>query len=950
MKKILCLVAMAVMLFTSCLKNEEPASLTQLREAKSALITAQAAYKTAEAALKQAEVEFQNALTAEQVLLNEMQALLNEAQEIENEMKALELEIQQAETEAEKARYEALKAGYENDLLENQQERERMLAEHQRDMFDLLEQVAQAELDYENALKLMEASKLNLSPEQQAVVDNYVAALSALRYGGSYENAAGQTIIVTESLTDLRQDLIDYSAQLKNAEFNWNHEERIAQAMLDSVIAKAAYDEEIAAMERFAKFAEDINIQEWVAEAAELEDSIKVVMNGYIQETHKFEDMVADVEAIDDALDEIDDKAEYIANNPDIATPDDAPDPDENNPIVESKKYVAEQSKIALKDSLDEAMTADSEIDRSFDLKITEVAGLREWMISEINGILPMEQKILLDPNTMKYSLESNIAKAEFPLYQYDPFVPEVSADNYGMMIERAKQLRTSIDTYSRTEVEGLDFQAWYHKNNPTLEQVQIRYNKARAKWDAVANAVTEAIAAYKIGSDFDAQNALYNAWLDFDEIATPTDAQIQAYLDAYTKYITLRQPLDGKARTITVSGEKKNIVDYLKVANWGTIITEAVLQPIRDENQLTLSLGYDKLSGSELYLEDDFDENGLFPRWEYLSKKLWGKEYQRVATDTYLGESFEFAYSRRSIQVSGYWLTSYGYYNVGDVAEKLVELGYQIRFPSDIDVVINEYNVGNYETDQYFYLIFDNTSDYGLWEVNTSNHNLYNQNSILYYNQDVVNDLLAQLDKVIADFEAEFAGIEEDIEEYLLADKAIEEKIEAIVEEYNAYVKENQAPLLAEKNALAAEIFEQQIIVAKIEAQMKALDDLRERYMSLINTYYGAVTGDNPSATDLDELEEAIKTILLTYEENIIDLSETLNEELETLLALRNGTDGDSVLYEQTLERLTDKVNEIEKKIEDRIAMIEFYEDLLKDTLEVFAGGEEVEEGGEEA
>lgn len=949
MKKFLCLIAMAVMLFTSCLKNEEPASLIELRQAKSALITAQAAYKTAEAALKQAEVEFQNALTAEQLLLNEMQTLLNEAQAIQNEIDALELELRQAKNAAEIAEYEAKKALYENELLANQQERERMLKQHEADMYDLLAEVAQAELDYENALKLMEASKLHLTEEQQAVIDNYVAALTALRYGGSYVNIAGDDIYVSESLSDLRQELIEANAQLKNAEFNWNHNERVAYAVLDSVAAQTALDETIKAMEEFIAFADDPDIKNWEAEAKKIEESAREKMDSLVVIAEQSAALEEELGQIDDQLDAVLVQASYIANNP--TGLDDAPDAESDPVIVESKKYVAEQSRIALKDSLDEAMTADSEIDRSFELKVTEVAGLREWMISEINWILPMEQEILLDPNTMKYSLESNIAKVEFPLYHYDASVPEVLAYNYDM-IGRAKQLRTWIDTYSKTEVEGLDFQAWYHANNPSLEQVQIRYNKARAKWDAVANAVTEAIAAYKIGSEYDAQNTLYNAWLDFDEIATPTDAQIQAYLDAYTKYITLRQPLDGKARTIMVSGEEKNIVDYLKVANWGTIITEAVLQPIREENQLTLSLGYDKLSGSELYLEDDFDKNGLFPRWEYLSKRLWGKEYQRVATDTYLGENFEFAYSRRSIEVSGNWLSSNGYYNVGDVAEKLVELGYQIRFPSDIDVVIDEYNVGDYETDQYFYLIFDNTSDYGLWEVNTWNHSVYNYNSILYYNQDVVNDLLAQLDKVIADFEAEFAGIEEDIEEYLLADKAIEEKIEAIVEEYNAYVKENQAPLLARKVELADEVLKNEIDYEKLDAVIDAEEDLLGHYMQLINVYYNLFSGDNIGATapeNTKELEDIIAEIIAEYEEDIIGLSEDLNDAKKALLELRNGTDGDTVVYEQELDRLTDKVEQIEAEIDARLADIEYYEDLLKKTLDVFAGVAE-EEGGSEA
>ncbi|MBO5770146.1 MAG: hypothetical protein J6R23_02695, partial [Spirochaetales bacterium] len=484
MKKILCLMAMAVMLFTSCLENQEPVSLTELRQAKAALITAQAAYKTAEAALKQAEVEFQNALTAEQVLLNEMQSLLNEAQAIQNEIDALELELRQAENAAEIARYEALKTQYENELLSNQHEREKMLKQHERDMYDLLQQVAQAELDYENALKLMEASKLHLTEDQQAIVDNYVAALTALRYGGTYVNIAGVRVTVSESLSDLRQELIEANANLKNAEYNWNHNERIAYAVLDSVAAQVALDETIQALEDFIAFSEDPDIKKWEAAAAEIDARTRETIDSMIVIMEQSTALTDELDALDDQLDQIDVQAGYIANNPYMGIPDDAPDATSAPIIVESKKYKAEQARIALKDSLDEAMTVDSEIDRSFELEVTEVTGLREWIISEINWILPIEQEIPLDPKTMKYDLESNIAKLDFPLYEYDESVPEVSADDFDI-IGRAKQLRSWIDTYSRTEVEGLDFQAWYHENTPTLNQVQIRYNKARAKWDA---------------------------------------------------------------------------------------------------------------------------------------------------------------------------------------------------------------------------------------------------------------------------------------------------------------------------------------------------------------------------------------------------------------------------------------------------------------------------------
>jgi chromosome segregation ATPase len=98
----------------------------------------------------------------------------------------------------------------------------------------------------------------------------------------------------------------------------------------------------------------------------------------------------------------------------------------------------------------------------------------------------------------------------------------------------------------------------------------------------------------------------------------------------------------------------------------------------------------------------------------------------------------------------------------------------------------------------------------------------------------------------------------------------------------------------------------------------------------------------DLNSPESLDELNSAIEEIIAEYGEDIIELSEDLNDAKKALLELQNGTDSDSVAYEQTLDRLTDKVEEIEAQINARLGEIEYYEDLLKKTLEVFAGADD--------
>ena len=923
MKKILCLIAMAVMLFTSCLKNEEPASLIELRQAKSALITAQAAYKTAEAALKQAEVEFQNALTAEQVLLNEMQSLLNEAQAIQNEIDALELEIKQAENAAEIARYQALMAEYENDLLRNQHEREEMLAEHGADMYDLLAEVAQAELDYENALKLMEASKLHLTEEQQAIIDNYVAALVALRYGGSYVNMAGNNVYVSESLSDLRQDLIDASAQLKNAEYNWNHKERIAYAMLDSAAAQEALDQTIKALEDFIAFGEDPDIKKWEAAAAEIEVTIREVLDSGHVLFDQINEMTAELEGLDVQLDQIDIEAGYIANNPYIGVADDAPDATSDPIIVESKKYVAEQARIALKDALDETMEALEEVPHYLEIEVP--AQLQHVYIRDV--LIPAgfytaftEIQIEKDPETGLYYMKDGKVSVQNKLFIYDETVPSVSKayliSNYKTTRNWTRNLildgNSLINDSEELAIRKADFANGLYKS----------YNTARTYWNAVLPKVTAGVAAYKLGQDYDAQDALLDAHEAYEKLVAdlaaesklPTEAQKQAYLDNYVKYLNLREPLDGEVYQIVVDGKDVRLADNLKAADWGTKFLDTDLENVRNAADLTMYSGSIPMGMS--YMDEEYAKQGVLPMWRELSTILWGMDNLRISVDTEIGDDFNVI-----VDGSGDVYIA----DLGEVRYNLGRLGYNtVTNPNDDE----QFTVNQFASSLW-------------WAYIAETARIQNMEAAIN-NQEEVEKLIAYFDEQIEKYEEEYAEMEGVIDEYLDADKEMEEAIEAIIAEYNEFVDEKKAPILERKVALADEMLQMQMLVAKYSAEVEATQELHEHYMTMINAYYMLFSEDLNSPESLDELNAAIEEIIAEYGEDIIELSEDLNDAKKALLELQNGTDSDSVAYEQTLDRLTDKVEEIEAQINARLGEIEYYEDLLKKTLEVFAGADD--------
>ena len=289
-------------------------------------------------------------------------------------------------------------------------------------------------------------------------------------------------------------------------------------------------------------------------------------------------------------------------------------------------------------------------------------------------------------------------------------------------------------------------------------------------------------------------------------ESKLPTDAQKQAYLDNYVKYLNLREPLDGDVHIIVVDGKDVRLADNLKVADWGTKFTDTDLENVRLAANLTMDSGTIPIGMT--YMDEDYAKQGALPIWRDLSNILWGEDKLRVSVDTEVGEDF-------NVIVDEYlnvWVA-----DLGDVKKSFEKLGYNT-------------SVNPNDDDQFIASEFP----YSLWWAYVSENAIIQNIEATIANQDAIKALVDDFAKQVEKYEAEFAGIEEDIEEYLLADKAIEEKIEAIVEEYNAYVKENQAPLLARKVELADEVLKNEMDYEKLDAVIEAEEDLLGHYMQL--------------------------------------------------------------------------------------------------------------------
>ena len=155
MKKVKYLVAALLLMgatttFTSCIDNDEPAGITELRGAKAELLKAKAAVELANAAYVDAQTQHEMAMV-------EYQNLVNENQKLSNQLKELTLQEQTARTEAAIAE---INAKLEQNKLN--WEAERLKAE---------ENLAKAQKAYEDAMAALELSKDYLSDDESAVLD-----------------------------------------------------------------------------------------------------------------------------------------------------------------------------------------------------------------------------------------------------------------------------------------------------------------------------------------------------------------------------------------------------------------------------------------------------------------------------------------------------------------------------------------------------------------------------------------------------------------------------------------------------------------------------------------------------------------------------------------------------------------------------------------------------------
>lgn len=215
MRKVKYLVAALLLMgatttFTSCIDNDEPAGITELRGAKAELLKAKAAVELANAAYVEAQTQYELAMVEQLNLTNEGIKLANE--------------LQQAKNEEEIAN------------INNRIEQNKLI--QQKILLTLNQELAEAQKKYDDAMAALELSKEFLSDEVLAVLEkvqqNYNNAYVAL-YGGDKTVTAPDGTVTTETVegakTKLEQAYKDYEKDVINAD---NY---INEATLNNVLA-----------------------------------------------------------------------------------------------------------------------------------------------------------------------------------------------------------------------------------------------------------------------------------------------------------------------------------------------------------------------------------------------------------------------------------------------------------------------------------------------------------------------------------------------------------------------------------------------------------------------------------------------------------------------------------------------------------------------------------------
>lgn len=485
--------------FTSCIDNDEPAGITELRGAKAELLKAKAVVEQARAQYVLAQAEYQKALAAHE--------------QANAEYRKAETAYMQAKADYAAAESAEKQAWAEKQMAQYKLDMEEAALKHQTTMVNLQNNLAVAQRNYELVLKQIEIAEAVMSDQDLVTVADLKAEAQkqfALIYGGTYQETVGKntvTVHVVDEIkegnttTDTEKYVLSLVAQVENASNDYYKEMKnnvvsgnaasetfIPKLELDLELAEAglsAANEKVAKLEGF--LAEDVNTNDWRKEVEELEDSIAILHKEYSELLVQAQEVKASAEY---------QKAEQaykgITSSGEIGNPD-----EDSKTVIETYKQKGTAQELYLAEL--ELKTAKKKTELTIPAFKRELSDAEYELLKGINSI-----KVLLGDKSFQYGETK---------YYHTVDKDETPTELKGIV----KGVETWVNEVSK-----------YVVNDNTPESAVIALENAKKVAEAAAKAYKDDKVNWQI-----AVNA--NKGVATDVSTTEYDKAIKAYNDAYS-------------------------------------------------------------------------------------------------------------------------------------------------------------------------------------------------------------------------------------------------------------------------------------------------------------------------------------------------------------------------------------------------------------------------------
>lgn len=872
----------ALCTLSSCLQNEEPAGVENLRNAKSELIKAEAQYKAAEIALVQAEAALKETIRAGYELDNKLKELDVQLKEAQVAYETARLELQKAldaaVNEKEIARLQAEAAQYllNKQNLENQ--RELAIEQHKANMVNAQAALAQAEYNYQEVLNQIELASTGLTAAEKEMINTYRGEVEGIR----------------EKLAEARVKLLNAQEKLVNVKYDFNKDRLLAQNQ------RLLENQQLQVDLKKAEIAE--------VEALDLDGGAGVWQT-------QVEEIEAAVEALEAQVTQL--RLDAEAKKADMVEPQAEIDK------LTGEKKVVEEEIVALNNQIID-LTADYNVNMEFTLEIPERfqntvfntgGNFYYWLnyAPSIGYTVTWQENFERNRKTGQYYLPTGQLVWTTTLYAtYWAFanadynsIPAAEKLSATALMQWNDWLTEAKYTY---EESSRGSKALYERNSALFEEGLADFKELAAKYGYVnynTNTLKDENLYAAAEKAFDAFYAYEN--LSDPDAEAPTPAVIKGWIDAIRAEQEVREQMTGTA-----------VDDYAKLTY------ENYSSDAAAENHITFAAFEAAISNMNNYPAIDYqgqpDTYG-FVGGDDATKWSAAEKWYRSSEDLY-GVAF--------VPMA---LTEEHYANIEEVT-------FDLNDPmSDPFIWINEefYSVLN---DLGLYT--SNVTNY-VWGKNylDAQRIEYIEDVIANYNTEVDAFLavvdafdaqygLAAMDEIQAEVLDLRLQIAEKENELIALDKAIEEQeaiIEDVQEEIDMLIKEDDADNIVSQ-------------VELLNRQIESQNSLKQTLEALIENNYIEINGSQYEPNS-DEAEQALAAWVEDLYDELTDLEDKVAATQKTI-DLLNSNESPEEYYIKVVEG---EVEDAQAVYDALLEQFNFYNDLLKELMAAIIGGEELPE-----